>query len=67
MFLVELLGGTWLVLCMAVLVGTLTLCHGSMGHFLVHLYFGQFEKEAREPLHWELPFLFRMFFSYYLV
>jgi len=70
MFLVELLGGhglcsAWLCAC-----GDPPFCHGSIGRFLVHLYFGQFLKEAREPLHWEVSFLFRMFFfssSYYEV
>ncbi|KOM49409.1 hypothetical protein LR48_Vigan08g023600 [Vigna angularis] len=63
MFLVELLGETLLVQWMAVLVGTQpSAAMVQWGHFLVHLYFGQFQKEAREPLHWKVPFLFRMFF-----
>ncbi|CAJ1978477.1 unnamed protein product [Sphenostylis stenocarpa] len=41
---------------MAVVVGTPPSAMVQWGHLLVHLYFGQFEKEAREPLHWEVSF-----------
>ena len=52
-----------MVQCMAVPCGDSPSAMVQRGiFFLVHLYFGHFEKEAREPLHWEVPLLFGMFF-----